>query len=104
MGGELPQSELARINAHLDACKDCRQLAAALAAVETPTKDGAQPRTAPHERPAALPPSALVGRYFVLELIGFGAMGTVYSAFDPQLERKVALKLLRPDTITEEAR
>ncbi len=35
-----------------------------------------------------------LGRYLVLELIGRGSMGQVYSAYDPKLNRKVALKLL----------
>jgi tetratricopeptide (TPR) repeat protein/predicted Ser/Thr protein kinase len=37
-----------------------------------------------------------VGRYVVLESIGSGAMGVVYAAYDPELDRKIALKLLRP--------
>ncbi len=40
---------------------------------------------------------AAVDRYLVLDLIGRGGMGVVYSAYDPQLDRKVAVKLLRPD-------
>lgn len=39
---------------------------------------------------------ALVGRYLVIRQVGAGAMGIVLSAFDPQLDRRVALKLLRP--------
>ncbi len=35
-----------------------------------------------------------VGRYVVLGEIGAGATGVVYAAYDPDLERKVALKLL----------
>jgi eukaryotic-like serine/threonine-protein kinase len=35
-----------------------------------------------------------LGRYVVLERIGHGAMGVVYSAYDPELDRKVAIKVL----------
>ncbi len=36
-----------------------------------------------------------IGRYLVLELVGRGAMGDVYAAYDPELDRKVAVKLLQ---------
>ena len=36
-----------------------------------------------------------VGRYIVTEWVGEGGMGTVYAAYDPELDRKVALKLRR---------
>ena len=39
-----------------------------------------------------------IGRYLVLERLGAGAMGVVYAAYDPELDRKIALKLLRPQT------
>jgi predicted Ser/Thr protein kinase/tetratricopeptide (TPR) repeat protein len=37
-----------------------------------------------------------LGRYVVLDRLGRGAMGSVYAAYDPELARRVALKVLRP--------
>jgi tetratricopeptide (TPR) repeat protein/tRNA A-37 threonylcarbamoyl transferase component Bud32 len=36
-----------------------------------------------------------VGRYLVVGFLGEGGMATVYSAYDPELDRKVAIKVLR---------
>jgi tetratricopeptide (TPR) repeat protein len=38
---------------------------------------------------------SLVGRYVVIDQLGKGGMGVVYAAFDPELDRKVAIKLLQ---------
>jgi eukaryotic-like serine/threonine-protein kinase len=45
-----------------------------------------------------------LGRYLVLDRIGQGGMGVVVSAYDPELDRKLAIKLLRSDHATDEAR
>ncbi|MBV1861128.1 MAG: serine/threonine-protein kinase [Nannocystaceae bacterium] len=37
-----------------------------------------------------------VGRYIVIDRLGGGGMGDVYSAWDEELRRRVALKLIRP--------
>ena len=42
-----------------------------------------------------VPPDEVLGRYVVLYRLGAGGMGVVYAAYDPNLDRKVALKLLR---------
>ena len=39
---------------------------------------------------------AKIGRYLVIEPIGEGGMGVIFAAYDPQLDRKVAIKLVRP--------
>ena len=57
------------------------------------TRDGqvADPTERP---PRPLATGAAVGRYVVLSELGSGAMGVVYGAYDPELDRKVAQKLL----------
>jgi len=42
------------------------------------------------------------GRYQVVDEIGQGSMGVVYRAHDPQINRHIALKLLRQDRVTSE--
>ena len=49
--------------------------------------------------PETLPPGTSVGRYVVGELLGSGAMGAVYEAYDPELDRTVAVKVMRSDAV-----
>jgi len=43
------------------------------------------------------PAEIRIGRYVVRERVGEGASGVVYAAHDPELDRRVAIKLLRAD-------
>src|SRR4029079_7383849 len=64
------------------------------------TDPGSMPAAAPEARPGpSLAQGTMVGHYVVLGFLGAGGMGEVYAAYDPSLERKVAIKFLRPDRI-----
>lgn len=44
-----------------------------------------------------------IGKYEILDTIGKGAMGVVYKALDPDINRVVAIKAIRFDVISEES-
>ncbi|GAC1686885.1 MAG: hypothetical protein PVS2B2_25790 [Candidatus Acidiferrum sp.] len=55
-------------------------------------------RSGANMREAALNPGDLIGgRYEIQHLLGEGGMGAVYKAMDHEVERPVALKLIRPE-------
>ena len=87
---------------HADQCQSCRQLLSALlieCAAERVENGSSLPRADAElsDREPILRAGDMVGRYRVVSRIGRGAMGTVYSAFDSELDRDVAIKMtLRP--------
>jgi tetratricopeptide (TPR) repeat protein len=58
-------------------------------------REGASHRPGPEPVDTKLPRGTLIGRYVVLDVLGEGGMGVVYAAYDPELDRKLAIKLLQ---------
>ena len=81
---ERPQPRDSLIGAHEDALVDKLQGKPSRAPVVT----------------ARLQPGSRLARYELGERLGAGAMGVVFSARDPQLDRQVAIKLLSSDLDT----
>ncbi len=105
----LPAPLLAVASAHVRACAACRSRIASVTASSRaavtellgrpagPGESGTEPvgRARRHaSRRPELAAGAPIGRYTVLGLVGRGGMGEVYAAYDPSLDRKVALKLM----------
>jgi tetratricopeptide (TPR) repeat protein len=66
------------------------------------TERGAEVDTAPRPRVLTLERGNTIGRYVVLDKLGAGGMGVVVAAYDPELDRKLAIKLLHPETSNDE--
>jgi hypothetical protein len=84
----LDVERVSEVERHVDRCARCTEALAGFARAS----HGDEPIAAG----ARLPRGARVGRYTILDVTGAGAMGTVYAALDPELERTVALKLIHP--------
>jgi serine/threonine protein kinase/tetratricopeptide (TPR) repeat protein len=110
--GAAPEEDRDAIERHLDECPTCFQVVGELARIfqqpiDEPSANLTSSDVFEQTSPATLAPpggrdfawslseGSKLGRYVVLARIGAGGMGVVYSAYDPELDRKVAIKLLR---------
>src|SRR6186997_370651 len=83
------------VDEHIAGCTDCRQLVFALACSTLGQRAAATPRSTEV--------SKTLGRYQLETLLGSGAMGLVFAAFDSALRRRVAVKVLRHSPTAEDA-
>ena len=105
----LAAHETALVTAHLDGCAACRWVVIAAVrggvasnptlAIGTPTHDRAMDETAPRSPSASPVVGSCVGRYEICGVLGEGGMGHVYAAYDAELDRSIALKVMRPELV-----
>lgn len=103
--GDLPETEREAIETHLDGCQSCFKLVGAAmrlgsgAEREAAEKRGAAESTRPdgpdQDEETLLPAAIADGRYVIRDLLGQGGAGAVYRAYDSQLGRQIALKIVR---------
>src|SRR5262245_31001055 len=119
--GKLDPAQARAADEHLDGCASCRAVLATLVDSEEPgdvTDASEEEASALGTREGTilvdsealaddLPRGTALDRYVLLKKVGGGGMGVVYAAYDPRLDRTIAVKVLRSDvaaTMTEEAR
>ena len=103
--GALDSQQAAQARQHLGECQECSRALADLDPLAGETLEQ-RPRSATAGEVFLSSPGRMlergtrVDRYVILERLGSGGMGEIYAAYDPQLDRKIALKLMRMDVLS----
>lgn len=95
--GLAEKDELERLERHIDQCPSCFELLGVANTTLSRPRSRPLSRRVPRSHGDELPAGAKVSRYVLRGVVGAGSMGRVYLAYDPVLERRVALKLLHAD-------
>jgi formylglycine-generating enzyme required for sulfatase activity len=99
LDAKLPDQARVDVERHVATCAACTDLLTLAAANLADGK--------PQLIPGSLHPGTRVDRYRILETVGRGGMGEVYAAYHPDLDRRIALKVVReegPGTAERRAR
>jgi serine/threonine protein kinase len=90
LAGTLSEVDRSDVEAHVARCHACAELVTFAAA------DQLKRSRAPEGRPfiGSLTPGSRIDRYQILSAVGRGGMGEVYAAYHPDLDRRIALKIV----------
>jgi eukaryotic-like serine/threonine-protein kinase len=101
IAGHASTTQKALWLAHIDTCGSCTEIVGALHPVAIVQEQVVERTDVDVDRSAVTEGTSAtlvaIGRYWLRRVVGTGGMGVVYEAFDPDLMRIVAIKVLRPD-------